>query len=208
MGVVCDAITSAIRDGKLRPGDRLREHELAERLGVSRTPVREALKRLEVQGLVTPAGDGMTVTTLSPQQVTELYTAWAELEGVAAGQAALHARPADIQMMRSICEQWRPDLTPERLGTLNHRLHQAIYAASCNMFLQRSLDAIENAVALLGLQTYTYAQRREVAGAEHMAIVDAIARRDPAAAAAAARSHIVEAEKIRFLVVGQRPPTL
>nr|WP_255429564.1 GntR family transcriptional regulator [Ramlibacter albus] len=208
VGIVCETITNAIREGKLRPGERLREHELAEWLGVSRTPIREALKRLEVQGLVNPAADGMMVTTLSPQQVTELYTAWAELEGVAARQAALHARPADIRLMRSICEQWSPDLTPERLGTLNHRLHQAIYAASCNTFLQRSLEGIENAVALLGVQTYTYAQRREVAGAEHLAIVDAIARRDAEAASAAASSHIEQAEKIRFLVVGQRPPTL
>jgi DNA-binding GntR family transcriptional regulator len=208
VGVVCEAITAAIRDGKLRSGHRLREHEIADWLGVSRTPVREALKRLEVQGLATPAADGMIVTTLSPQQVTELYTAWAELEGVAARQAALNAQPSDIRVMRGICEQWSPDLTPERLGTLNHRLHQAIYAASRNTFLQRSLDGIENAVALLGLQTYTYAQRREVAGAEHLAIVDAISRGDAPAAAAAATSHIEEAEKVRFFLVGRTPPTL
>ena len=208
VAIVCEAITNAIREGKLKPGDRLREYELAEWLGVSRTPVREALNRLEVQGLVHAAADGMMVTTLSGQQITELYTAWAELEGVAARQAALNARPADVRLMQGICEQWSADLTPERLGTLNHRLHQAIYAASYNIFLQRSLDGIENAVALLGLQTYMDAQRRAEAGAEHIAIVDAIARRDAGAAAAAASAHIEQAEKIRFLLVGQRPPTL
>ena len=201
--LVCEAITQAIRDGKLRPGDRLREVDVAESLAVSRTPVREALKHLEALGLVVPSVGGMKVRVLSPQQVNELYTAWAELEGVAARQAALNARPADIALMRSICEQWSPDLTPERLGVLNHRLHQAIYAASSNTFLQRALDGVENAVALLGLQTYIEQQRRADAGAEHRSIVEAIARRDADKAAAAASAHIEQAEKVRYLAVGQ-----
>lgn len=201
--LVCEAITQAIRDGKLRPGDRLREIDIAESLAVSRTPVREALKHLEALGLVVPSVGGMKVRALSAQQVNELYTAWAELEGVAARQAALNARPADIAVMRGICDQWSPDLTPERLGVLNHRLHQAIYAASSNTFLQRALDGVEHAVALLGLQTYIEQQRRAEAGAEHRAIVDAIARRDADTAAAAASSHIEQAEKVRFLAAGQ-----
>jgi len=200
---VCEAITQAIRDGKLRPGDRLREVELAQTLAVSRTPVREALKRLEAMGLVVQAVDGMRVLALSARQVNELYTAWAELEGVAARQAALNARPADIALMRSICEQWSPDLTVERLGVLNHRLHQAIYAASANTFLQRALDGVENAVALLGLQTYVGQERREQAGAEHFEIVNAIARRDADRAAAVASRHIEQAEKVRYLTAGK-----
>lgn len=207
VGLVCEAITAAIRDSRLRAGDRLRETDLAEWLGVSRTPVREALKRLEAQGLVHVSGDGMTVTRLTASQVNELYTAWAELEAVAARQAALNARPSDVRLMRSICEQWSADLTPERLGTLNHRLHQAIYTASYNSFLHRSLDIIENSVALLGLQTYLDSERREQAGREHMVLVDAIARRDPQAAAAAAMRHIEEAEKVRLLVLGHPIPS-
>jgi DNA-binding GntR family transcriptional regulator len=203
VGLICEAITSAVRDSRLRAGDRLREQDLAEWLGVSRTPVREALKRLEAQGIVHASGDGMTVTRLSPSQVSELYTAWAELEAVAARQAALNARPSDVRLMRSICEQWTADLTPERLGTLNHRLHQAIYTASYNSFLHRALDVIENSVALLGLQTYEDAERRRHAGHEHMVLVEAIARRDPQAAAAAALHHIEEAEKVRLFLLGQ-----
>lgn len=203
VGAVCEAITQAIRSGKLQPGERLPEVEIADALGVSRTPVREALKRLEALGLIVPTSDGMKVRELSAQEVNELYTAWAELEGVAARQAALNARPADIELMRSICDQWTPALSPERLGVLNHRLHQAIYSASCNTFLQRALNEVENAVALLGLQTYVEQQRREQAGAEHREIVDAIARRDVEAAAAAASTHIEQAEKVRYLAVGR-----
>ena len=207
VGLVCEAITSAIRDSRLRAGDRLREQDLAAWLGVSRTPVREALKRLEAQGLVHASGDGMTVTRLTPSQVSELYTAWAELEAVAARQAALNARPSDVRLMRSICEQWSADLTPERLGTLNHRLHQVIYTASYNSFLHRALDVIENSVALLGLQTYVDAERRQQAGREHLVLVEAIARRDPQAAAAAALHHIEEAEKVRLALIGQPHPS-
>jgi DNA-binding GntR family transcriptional regulator len=206
-GLVLEAIKTAIRDGKLRPGQRLREIELAESLGVSRTPVREALKMLEAQGLVSSAIDGLVVKTLSPQETTELYTAWAELEAVAARQAAMHAKPSDVRLMRTLCEQWSPELPPQQLGSINHMLHQAIYAASYNSFLHRALDAIDNSVTLLGLQTYTDAQRRQSAGAEHLAIVEAIARRDPEAAAAAASGHIEESEKIRFHLVGQQRPS-
>jgi DNA-binding GntR family transcriptional regulator len=202
---VFEAIKTAIRDGQLRPGQRLRENELAERLGVSRTPVREALKTLVAHGLVSTSPDGLMVRTLSPQEITELYTAWAELEGVAARQAALNARPTDIRLMRSICDRWDPDFTAERLGSINHSLHQAIYSASYNSFLHRALDAIDNSVALLGLQTYTDAGRRASAGAEHLAIVAAIERRDAQGAADAAAGHIEQSEKVRFLLVGQRP---
>lgn len=201
--LVFEAIKTAIRDGQLRPGQRLRENDLAEWLSVSRTPVREALKTLVAQGLVSSTHEGLVVRTLSAQEITELYTAWAELEGVAARQAALNARPPDIRLMRSLCDSWNPAYAPERLGSINHRLHQAIYTASCNSFLHRALDAIDNSVALLGLRTYTDVQRRAEAGAEHLAIVQAIERREPEAAAAAAAGHIEQSEKVRFLLVGQ-----
>jgi DNA-binding GntR family transcriptional regulator len=202
---VFEAIKTAIRDGQLRPGQRLRENDLAEQLGVSRTPVREALKTLVAHGLVSATHDGLVVRTLTPQEITELYTAWAELEGVAARQAALNARPSDVRLMRSICDRWNPDFTAERLGSINHDLHQAIYSASYNTFLHRALDAIDNSVALLGLQTYTDAERRATAGAEHLRIVEAIERRDAQGAADAAAGHIEQSEKVRFLLVGHRP---
>jgi DNA-binding GntR family transcriptional regulator len=203
--LVCDAIRSAIRNGQITSGQRLRETELANWLGVSRTPVREALKTLEAQRLVTAAGDGMVVRTLSAREVAELYTAWSELERVAARHAAMNASAADVKIMQVICEQWDARLSPVELGSINHRLHQAIYGAAHNAFLHRALDAIDDSLALLGLHTYSVAQRREQAGTEHHEIVDAIARRDPEAAAAAAARHIEHAEKIRLGLIAQEP---
>ena len=203
---VCEMIQNAIREGKLRSGQRLREADLAEWLGVSRTPVREALKMLEVQGLVSSAsGDGLIIATLTQQEVSELYTAWSEMERIAARHAALHARPANIKIMQGICDQWSEDLSAIELGRLNHKLHQAIYTASHNIFLHRALNAIDNSLALLGLHTYSIPERRAEAGAEHLAIVNAIAQRDPEAAAAAAFRHIETSEKLRFSLIGQTP---
>ena len=203
--LVCETIKNAIREGKLMAGQRLREVDLAQWLGVSRTPVREALKMLEAQGLVTSAGDGLVITTLTPQEVAELYAAWSELEAVAARHASRNARPSDIKLMQVICDQWDPQLSPTELGHINHRLHQAIYESAHNIFLHRALDAIDDSLALLGLHTYSDPHRRAEAGAEHRAIVDAIARGDEEAAVAAASSHINQAEKLRFLLIGQPP---
>jgi len=203
---VCDAIRNGIREGKLLSGQRLREADLAEWLGVSRTPVREALKMLEAQGLVSSAsGDGLIIATLTPQEVAELYTAWSEMERIAARHAALHARPANIKVMQGICDQWSADLSAIELGRLNHKLHQAIYTSAHNIFLHRALNAIDDSLALLGLHTYSVPERRAEAGVEHLAIVDAIARRDPEAAAAAAFRHIETSEKLRFSLIGQLP---
>ena len=84
-------ILEAIDTGIYRPGDRLVESELADRLGVSRTPVREALQRLETQSLLARDGRSLIVASLDHNQMAELYVVRAELEGLAAKLAAKHA---------------------------------------------------------------------------------------------------------------------
>ena len=84
-------ILEAIESGLYQPGDRLVESELAERLGVSRTPVREALQRLETQSMLTRDGRSLIVASLDHNQLTELYAVRTELEGLAARLAARHA---------------------------------------------------------------------------------------------------------------------
>src|SRR5690606_34844026 len=89
-------ILEANDQGIYRPGDRLVEAELAERFGVSRTPVREALQRLETQSMLTRDGRSMIVASLDHNQLAELYVVRAELEGLAARLAAKHATPEEI----------------------------------------------------------------------------------------------------------------
>lgn len=195
---VYGAIKSAIRDGTLKAGHRLREREVADWLGVSRTPVREAFKMLRVQGVVSAGPwDGMVITTLSRDAIEELYNIWADLESIAARYAANNACTEDIKRLRDLCNQWDKNLSPGELGILNHQFHEAFHAAARNRYLTRALEAIDDSLALLGMNTYTIPGRPEEAGREHLAIVRAVAKRDPDAAFRAAQKHIRRAAQLR-----------
>src|SRR5437660_4459837 len=103
---VYESLRDAISDGRIAGGERVREEEVARNLGVSRTPVREALQRLQQRGLlVLGAGRGLVVAQLSQQQVIELYAMREILEGSAARFAARHATPAEIAILYQLQEQ-------------------------------------------------------------------------------------------------------
>src|SRR6478672_4683069 len=105
---VYDSLRDAISDGRIAGGERVREEEVARNLGVSRTPVREALQRLQQRGLpVVGAGRGLVVARLSQQQVIELYAMREILEGSAARFAAQHATPAEIAILYQLQEELR-----------------------------------------------------------------------------------------------------
>ncbi|RMD94589.1 MAG: GntR family transcriptional regulator, partial [Alphaproteobacteria bacterium] len=97
-----DLILEAIDQGVYRPGDRLVESELAERFGMSRTPIREALQRLETQSLLARDGRSLIVASLDHNQLSELYLVRAELEGLAARLAARHATEEEIQVLQEM----------------------------------------------------------------------------------------------------------
>ena len=99
-------LLAAIDFGEFRPGDRLVETELADRFGVSRTPVREALQRLETQGVVARDGRSLFVASLDHDQLGELYVVRAELEGLAARLAAQHAAPEEIAVLKEMGVQY------------------------------------------------------------------------------------------------------
>jgi DNA-binding GntR family transcriptional regulator len=193
-------ILKSIGSGHYRPGDRIRETEVAKALGVSRTPVREALRRLESDGLLSfESWRGVVVSRLDRQQVSELYAMREVLEGAAARMAARHIDDAGIELLRLLLEkaQQSPD-DPARLAKLNRELHQTIYSAAHNRYLLQTLGQLENALALLRGTTYAVAGRADTAAAEHQAIVEAICGRDAQAAESAARKHIGAAQRARL----------
>ena len=100
-------ILEAIDSGVFRPGDRLVESDLADRFGVSRTPIREALQRLETQSLLARDGRSLIVASLDHNQMAELYVVRTELEGLAARLAARHATEEEIQVLRDMIESDR-----------------------------------------------------------------------------------------------------
>jgi len=185
-------ILEAIREGIFLPGDRLREEEVAQRLGMSRTPVREAFGRLLEKGLLQPApGRGLAIAVLEMDQLFELYALRGEFEGLVARFAARHATEAEILNMEAILqEQEQPGADAV---ALNLAFHEAIYGAAHNQFLIKSLQSLTETTYLLGRSTLSTDQRAAQAVQEHRQILAAIARHDPAEAAGAARHHIRQA---------------
>jgi DNA-binding GntR family transcriptional regulator len=195
-------ILDAIERADFKPGDRLVESELAERLGVSRTPVREALQRLETQGMLARDGRSLMVASLDHNQLAELYTVRTELEGLAARLAARHATDEEIRVLRGMAED---DLNllggdPRALSRANKRLHRLIHLASHNRFLVQQLDLVHRSMALMANTSLAAEGRDEVALAEHDQIVRAIEMHDGEAAYQALKSHISKAFETRLRV--------
>lgn len=192
-------ILEAIERGDYKPGDRLVESELAERLGVSRTPVREALQRLETQSMLARDGRSLIVASLDHNQLAELYVVRAELEALAAALAAKHAAPEEVRVLQEMVEEDRNYLDdPVALARANKRFHRQIHLASHNRYLVQQLDLVHRSMALVATTSLAAQGRGETALAEHQAIVDAIEAGDEGAAAAALKVHISKAFETRL----------
>ncbi|QDC10405.1 GntR family transcriptional regulator [Oceanicola sp. D3] len=194
-GLILDAIDL----GTYKPGDRLVESELAERFGVSRTPIREALQRLETQGLLVRDGRSLIVASLDHNELAELYVVRAELEGLAARLAARHATAEEVKVLGQMVQEDRAKVDdPAALSRSNRRFHRQIHLASHNRFLIQQLDLVHRSMALLATTSLAAEGRGEEALAEHQAIVDAMAARDEPGAGEALRRHISAAFEQRL----------
>jgi len=194
-GMILDAIDT----GAYRPGDRLVESELADRFGVSRTPIREALQRMETQGLLSRDGRSLIVASLDHNQLAELYVVRAELEGLAARLAARHATREEVRVLRSMVQEDRALLGDAKaLARANRRFHKQIHLASHNRFLVQQLDLVHRSMALLATTSLAVEGRDADALDEHDGIVAAIAAGEGAAAEQALRDHISAAYETRL----------
>ncbi|MCB2116529.1 MAG: GntR family transcriptional regulator [Rhodobacteraceae bacterium] len=192
-------ILDAIDQGIYRPGDRLVEAELAERFGVSRTPVREALQRLETQSMLARDGRSMIVASLDHNQLAELYVVRAELEGLAARLAAKHATPEEIKVLNDMVAADQKHVgDPVALSRGNRRFHKQIHLASHNRYLVQQLDLVHRSMALLASTSLAAEGRGKAAMAEHAEIVRAISEGDEDAAQTALRAHISKAFETRL----------
>ena len=203
-------ILEAIDIGDYRPGDRLVESELADRFGMSRTPIREALQRLETQSLLARDGRSLIVASLDHNQLAELYVVRAELEGLAANLAARHATEEEVRVLRDMIEADRRLLNdPQAMARANRRFHKQIHLASHNRFLVQQLDLVHRSMALMATTSLAAAGRPQDALAEHDAIVTAIEGRRPEAAGDALRAHISKSFVTRLkLDSGEVPSTV
>ena len=200
-----DALFEAMISGRLKPGDRLREAEIAKMLGVSRTPVREAMRRLEVEGLlVHQPRKGVIIRELDHSAVTELYLVRVTLEGMAAREAARHASEVEIEALQDmVAAEAAMNVDAVKRSRANKVFHQTIYRAAHNRYLLDMLGRLDVTMSILGQTTLSLPERLKTALVEHGRIVDAIAARDPAAAQEAAEEHIRGAHRARLNLLFQ-----
>ncbi len=193
-------LRAGIRAGTYRAGHRLREVEIAAALNTSRTPVREAIRRLEADRLVEDmAGAGLTVRQLDRQRVLELYMFRAAMEGTAAEWAAMYATELDIAELSDTLEQMRAVAGDSRRAALLYlRFHEGIYRAARNSFLDHVIASTSDFMALLPGATYDLPGRAAEVLREHEQVLLAIAARDPERAARAMRDHILMASQLRL----------
>ncbi len=198
-------ILHAIDIGTYRPGDRLVESELAERFGVSRTPIREALQRLETQSLLARDGRSLIVASLDHNQMAELYVVRSELEGLAARLAARHATDEEIRVLKRMIDEDRALVgDPSALSRANRRFHKQVHLASHNRYLVQQLDLVYRSMALMATTSLAAEGRGEVALDEHQRIVDAIAAGDGDSAYDALKEHISVAVETRLRADAER----
>jgi len=187
-------ILEAIDLGVYKPGSRLVESELAEQFGVSRTPIREALQRLETQSLLTRDGRSLIVASLDHNQMAELYVVRTELEGLAARLAAQHASEEEVDVLQQMVGADRMRISDATaLSRSNKRFHKQLHLASHNRFLVQQLDLVYRSMALLATTSLAVEGRGPVALDEHQTIVTAISVRDGTAAYKAVKQHLSQA---------------
>lgn len=199
---VYSELKKALHKGNFEPGVRIREEAIASWLQVSRTPVREALRRLTSDNLLVTTDRGLAVPQLNRNQVVELYAMREVLEGAAAALAAQHASSVELDFLdQMLREEADAKNDTSRLVVINKALHDCIYRAANNRYLLRTLQSIQDELAQLRGTTFSSEGRPKKALKEHRNIVNAIKRKDANAAEKVARLHVGAALRVRLLIM-------
>lgn len=190
-----NALRDDIVEWRLPPGTLLAEVEQSERLGVSRTPLREALGRLRAEGLTTAGGRGVVVTAISLNDIDELFELRETLEGRAAALAAERGEPAVFRRLQSgllaapaLISGQAPAI--EDYYALVGELDAAIDSAISNAYLAQAMRSLRVHLVRIRRMAADNAVRLTAAAAEHAAIAEAIADRNPRLAQAATTLHL------------------
>lgn len=197
-GTLAEEIRRVLADqiarGRLAPGVALEETELARQFGVSRTPVREAIRQLEALGFAEARPRrGAIVAAITKRRLDEMFAVMMELESLCAREAALHMAPDERQELEIIHNKSSACVKTQDVDgyyKLNDVFHDRIYAGSHNSFLAELTVSVRQRVAAFRRVQFSGVGRLEGSHREHGLVVDAILTHDPEAAAAAMRDHI------------------
>jgi DNA-binding GntR family transcriptional regulator len=189
-----------VLEGDLRPGEILVETALGKRFGVSRTPIREALRMLEQDGVLERVNRGMRVRQTSSEEVLEIYGVRTILEAAAARDAATRRTDYDIATLDRIFGTMAEakSATPHEMAAINRSFHRAIWQAADNRTLADLLERLAVHLRRYPATTYLRAGRWEEALEEHRQLLDAIRDKNPDAAGEMAERHMRAARDIRI----------
>ncbi|MDX9871744.1 MAG: GntR family transcriptional regulator [Clostridia bacterium] len=203
--MVYESLRDAIANQVLKPGERLMEMDLADEMGVSRTPVREAIRKLELEGYVVMLPrKGAYVAGLSVKDINEVFEIRGALESLAAGLAAQRATDGEIEeMQRDLALEANHFETSDLLKTIevDTRFHEMIFSAAKNNRLLAMVKELREQVQRFRTTTLAVPGRMKFALDEHREIVEAIASRDTEKAQRVAREHIESAEAALLEVI-------
>ncbi|MEE3652530.1 MULTISPECIES: GntR family transcriptional regulator [unclassified Brenneria] len=200
-----DTLIAAIERGELLPGERLQEARLAKQFGLSRTPIREALHRLETLGLVEPGPQrGLMIAQISYERLRQLFAVREGLERLAMELAVASASDEEIALLQNMVNVEENIVDGKQLHDHNRLFHRQIYRATHNPYLNEMLDNLRIHLSLLRGTTYDLSERCAEAKKEHQMIVDALVRRDREAAQESACQHIRNGYRARLAILSQR----
>ncbi len=192
---VANALRDLILEGELAGGEKIREKELTERFGVSRTPLREAMKMLSSEGLIELIPNrGAIISETSDADLADAFPVLAALEGLAGAQAAERATTEELEHIARLTEELRAAFEAgDRPGyfSINQAIHNAVLAASRNPTLQRTHTALAGQVHRARYQANLAQSRWEQAVNEHLEIAQALTERRADAAEALLKGHMM-----------------
>ena len=193
-GQVFDKIRSDILNGKYKRGEELVESSIGKELGISRTPVREAIRQLELEGLVQLVPNkGAFVTGISEKDVRDIYLIRARLEGLAARMAAKNITPELLDAMEEtvvLSEYHAKKEHYEQVCEMDSKFHKLLYKASGSRFLELTLTDFHQYVQRVRMASIMKKRRMEKSNDEHDAILTAIREHDEEKAELVATRHI------------------
>ncbi len=204
-----ETVREAIENGQFAAGERVSEYRIADWLKISRTPAREALQRLEAEGLLAyQARRGLIVVSLDSESITELFEAREIVESSLAAKAAVSGSGPELNRIIEHTSR-EPSLVDDRRLMYQHNkeFHGLISAAAHNRYLTRFAQLLQDALAadVRGSSLVSQERRTQVI-AEHRRLAEAIAARDADGAAKAARDHVKAAYAARMHVGSEQKP--
>ena len=205
---VQDRLRAAIISGRFKPGQRLIERELCSLIAVSRPSIREAMRQLEAEGLVTAQPyRGPVVSTISPAEASQLYAVRALLEAYAGEQFALRGTPAEVAALGVAVDRLEAVIAagaePTLLIEAKTEFYSVLMEGSGNIFVRQTLATLHNRVTLLRLTSMGQPGRLARSIVEIRQIHAAIVARDAPAAKAACERHVASAATVAMAVLGR-----